>query len=68
MANRMRCRAFWAQVIAPAPIEEEDNLYHARSPIPVDRLFCVLLRDVRIRIRARLADGTRQSHRAADLR
>jgi hypothetical protein len=38
-------------------MELEDNLYHERFPVPVDRLFCVLLRDVRIR--PYRADGAR---------
>jgi hypothetical protein len=30
-------------------MELEDNLYHERFLVPVDRLFCVLLRDGTIR-------------------
>jgi len=31
-------------------MELEDNLTHERFPVPVNRQFCVLLLDVRIRV------------------
>jgi hypothetical protein len=43
-------------------MELEDNLNHERFPVPVKRLFCIVLRDVRIR--AFRADGDRESNQA----